>query len=238
MQITASADAGEDLLAYRNGRGWHDVRAEDPLGPDARPADRTALVHAVELDATLEPRLADALGGLGVCNYVTNKCSDPADFPGIGAQLWIQFQGVLTAVVLSADVSNVRDVFVAGVARKRDHKLVADVASALSWLERYDVWFILSFRFLYGIRNVASVAIGLSPMGWSKFAFWNFLAAALWSASFVAGGYFLGALLGPKGVAIALGCVVLAAVGGVLIRHWWKRGTAASPPRQGTSPGA
>ena len=42
-----------------------------------------------------------ALGGLGICNCITNKCGDPADFPGIGAQVWIQFQAVLTAVVLS-----------------------------------------------------------------------------------------------------------------------------------------
>ena len=46
-----------------------------------------------------------SLGGFGICNYVTNKCGDPADFPGIGAQVWIQFQAVLTAVVLSAIVS-------------------------------------------------------------------------------------------------------------------------------------
>ncbi len=46
-----------------------------------------------------------SLGGLGICNYVTNKCGDPADFPGIGAQVWIQLQAVLTAVVLSAVVS-------------------------------------------------------------------------------------------------------------------------------------
>ncbi len=46
-----------------------------------------------------------SLGGLGICNYVTNKCGDLADFPGIGAQVWIQFQAVLTAVVLSAIVS-------------------------------------------------------------------------------------------------------------------------------------
>ncbi|MGH6624836.1 MAG: ammonium transporter, partial [Burkholderiaceae bacterium] len=45
------------------------------------------------------------LGGMGICNYITNKCGDPADFPGIGAQVWIQFQAVLTAVVLSAVVS-------------------------------------------------------------------------------------------------------------------------------------
>ncbi len=46
-----------------------------------------------------------SLGGAGICNYVTNKCGDPADFPGIGAQVWIQFQGVLTAIVLSAVVT-------------------------------------------------------------------------------------------------------------------------------------
>ena len=41
-----------------------------------------------------------SLGGLGICNYVTNKCGDAADFAGIGAQLWIQFQAVLTAIVV------------------------------------------------------------------------------------------------------------------------------------------
>ena len=46
-----------------------------------------------------------SLGGTGICNYVTNKCGDPADFPGIGAQVWIQFQGVLTTVVWSAVVA-------------------------------------------------------------------------------------------------------------------------------------
>ena len=46
-----------------------------------------------------------SLGGAGICNYITNKCGDAADFPGIGAQVWIQFQGVLTAIVLSAVVS-------------------------------------------------------------------------------------------------------------------------------------
>jgi Amt family ammonium transporter len=48
---------------------------------------------------------APSLGGQGICNYVTNKCGDPADFPGIGAQVWIQFQGVVVAIVLSAVVA-------------------------------------------------------------------------------------------------------------------------------------
>ncbi|ROZ66708.1 ammonium transporter [Ramlibacter sp. WS9] len=46
-----------------------------------------------------------SLGGVGICNYVTNKCGDPADFPGIGAQVWIQAQAVLTTLVWSAVVA-------------------------------------------------------------------------------------------------------------------------------------
>ena len=48
---------------------------------------------------------APSLGGLGICNYVTNKCGDAADWPGIGAQVWIQLQGVLITVVISAVVA-------------------------------------------------------------------------------------------------------------------------------------
>ncbi|MFN7344517.1 MAG: ammonium transporter, partial [Betaproteobacteria bacterium] len=48
-----------------------------------------------------------SLGGQGICNYITNKCGDLADFPGIGTQVWIQFQGVVVAIVLSAVVAYV-----------------------------------------------------------------------------------------------------------------------------------
>ena len=66
------------------------------------------------------------------------------------------------------------------------------VENALSWLERYDVWFILSFRFIYGVRNFSSFALGLSAVRWDRFLRLNFLAAMVWAASFVAIGYFLG----------------------------------------------
>ncbi|MFO0146610.1 MAG: ammonium transporter [Betaproteobacteria bacterium] len=58
---------------------------------------------------------APSLGGQGVCNYITNKCGDPADFPGIGAQVWIQFQGVIAAIVVSAVVSFVALVIVKAI---------------------------------------------------------------------------------------------------------------------------
>jgi Amt family ammonium transporter len=46
-----------------------------------------------------------SLGGTGICNYVTNKCGDMADWPGIGAQVLIQGTGVLTTVVWSGVVA-------------------------------------------------------------------------------------------------------------------------------------
>jgi ammonium transporter, Amt family len=43
-----------------------------------------------------------SLGGLGACDYIANKCGV---FPGIGAQLWIQAQGVIYTVVISGVVA-------------------------------------------------------------------------------------------------------------------------------------
>jgi len=45
---------------------------------------------------------APDLGGTGVCDYVANTCGG---FSGIGAQVWIQVQAILTAVVVSGVVS-------------------------------------------------------------------------------------------------------------------------------------
>jgi membrane protein DedA with SNARE-associated domain len=75
-----------------------------------------------------------------------------------------------------------------------------NVDAALYWLERYNVGFILSFRFIYGVRNISSFAMGLSAIHWFRFLQLNFLAAGLWAASFVFVGFSLGhafnALLG------------------------------------------
>jgi membrane protein DedA with SNARE-associated domain len=70
------------------------------------------------------------------------------------------------------------------------------VAGPLASLDRHDAWFILGFRFVYGIRNVSSFAIGLSTVTWRRFTALNLLGSALWAASFVAAGYFFGGMLG------------------------------------------
>jgi Amt family ammonium transporter len=43
-----------------------------------------------------------ALGGTGICNYVSNKCGE---WGGIGAQVWVQFQGILVTLFWSGIVA-------------------------------------------------------------------------------------------------------------------------------------
>jgi membrane protein DedA with SNARE-associated domain len=68
----------------------------------------------------------------------------------------------------------------------------ARVDSALAWVKRYDTWFILSFRFIYGVRNFSSFALGISGIAWQRFLILNLTAAFLWAAVFVSTGYFCG----------------------------------------------
>ena len=99
------------------------------------------------------------------------------------------------------------------------------VDSALHWLERFDTGFILSFRFIYGVRNFSSFALGLSAVRWERFLRLNFLAAGLWAGSFVAAGYFLGhafrAVLGDiaRSFSLVMLAVFVAIGGGMWLLH-------------------
>ena len=62
---------------------------------------------------------------------------------------------------------------------------------ALCLIERNSTWFILTFRFIYGIRNVSSFAVGMSHVSWRRFCVLNFSAAGLWAFSFAGFGYFM-----------------------------------------------
>jgi membrane protein DedA with SNARE-associated domain len=111
------------------------------------------------------------------------------------------------------------------------------VETALRWLERYDAWFILSFRFIYGIRNFSSFAMGLSAIRWDRFVRYNFIAAALWAASFVSCGYFLGhafkSVLGDMARSFSIVMLgIFATIGiGMAVLHWrQKRRHVRVPP--------
>jgi len=64
------------------------------------------------------------------------------------------------------------------------------VEIALDLLYEFKTAFILSFRFIYGVRNVSSFAVGLSEISWLRFSSTNFIAAGVWASSFVGAGYF------------------------------------------------
>ncbi len=59
-------------------------------------------------------------------------------------------------------------------------------------LKKYDIWFILTFRFLYGVRNVTPPALALAGVSQKRFAILNFFAAGIWAFTFAGAGYLFG----------------------------------------------
>jgi membrane protein DedA with SNARE-associated domain len=66
------------------------------------------------------------------------------------------------------------------------------VQLAIDMLHKYHTIFILTYRYMYGVRNFASLGMGMSELSWPRFASLNFIAAFLWANSFAWGGYALG----------------------------------------------
>lgn len=66
---------------------------------------------------------------------------------------------------------------------------------ALRLLRRHSTVFIISFRFIYGIRTVSPFAIGMSGVSPIRFILLNMCAAAVWAVVFSTGGYMLGSVL-------------------------------------------
>jgi membrane protein DedA with SNARE-associated domain len=104
------------------------------------------------------------------------------------------------------------------------------VDKALGLLEKYSTAFILSFRFVYGIRNFSSFAMGMSTLSWRRFAALNFVAAGIWAVCFAGAGYLAGmALQHVVGEAagtlslVLLAALVLFTAGAVLVNKWRKR---------------
>ena len=98
---------------------------------------------------------------------------------------------------------------------------------ALVLIERYPAGFILSFRFLYGLRAAGPVAVGVSAVSTRKFVVLNAIAAGIWAGTFVALGYAFGpALLAllermfAHAAPVAAGVVVVAAVAGLAFWRW------------------
>jgi membrane protein DedA with SNARE-associated domain len=103
------------------------------------------------------------------------------------------------------------------------------VEQALGILSRHQVPFILGFRFLYGLRAVSALAIGMAGVPPGRFLILNAISAAIWAFAITALGYVAG-----EAVKRALGhlhdhfYIALAVVvgGGALVwlwSHWRQR---------------
>ena len=65
-------------------------------------------------------------------------------------------------------------------------------ARAMAFIERYPNAYVFIFRFLYGLRTVSPIAIGLTRIDARRFVLLNALAALIWAGIFVWVGYMFG----------------------------------------------
>jgi membrane protein DedA with SNARE-associated domain len=75
---------------------------------------------------------------------------------------------------------------------KRFPKLQGAKERAFRLLHKFDIWFILSFRFIYGIRTVSPIVVGAAKVTPARFIPLNIIAAFIWTVISCVGGYMLG----------------------------------------------
>ncbi len=68
-------------------------------------------------------------------------------------------------------------------------------AKVLSLLENHQVWLILGFRFLYGLRTVTPFLIGASRIAPARFLILNMIGASIWAVLIGTLGYLFGQTL-------------------------------------------
>lgn len=57
------------------------------------------------------------------------------------------------------------------------------LALSYLWIRKYNIWIIFIHKYLYGIKTIVPIAIGLSNYNTKKFLFLNILSSILWASS-------------------------------------------------------
>ncbi len=116
--------------------------------------------------------------------------------------------------------------------QKLTSSVVADRVKAL--LDRHPIGFVLVFRFVYGMRTISPIVIGLTQYPPGKFVLLNGLAAFVWGWIICSAGYFFGSLIERIAgkvhlhVHLALGLLVSIAFAG-LLTLWFRRKLTLRP---------
>jgi len=111
-------------------------------------------------------------------------------------------RGLLTlpGVIIAAFAGSVAsDQFFFYLGRRYGERLLArrprwqpPLARARRLLDRHDTLIIVSFRFLYGLRNVTPFALGMSSVSTVRFTVLNALGAAVWAVAIALLGWAIG----------------------------------------------
>lgn len=116
---------------------------------------------------------------------------------GISAKLgYLDLAGVILAATAGSFLG---DQLYFQIGRRYGHRLLARLPSwqpradrVTRLLDRYDTWFILGFRFVYGLRTASPFVLGMSGVRQVKFTVLNFVAAAVWAIVVSTLGYVFG----------------------------------------------
>ena len=73
-------------------------------------------------------------------------------------------------------------------------KLARNADRAEHLIRRYETPLILGFRFVYGVRNVTPIMLGINKVNHLKFLILNVIGAGTWALTFTWGGFFFGRL--------------------------------------------
>src|SRR5262249_22931724 len=101
---------------------------------------------------------------------------------------------------------------------------------AFKLLHSWDIWFILSFRFIWGIRTISPIVIGSSGIPPPPYKPLNLAAAIVWTLISCVGGYMFSRGIVDIGLHVVkryfgyltIGVIVFI-IGFVLLKRWMKR---------------
>jgi membrane protein DedA with SNARE-associated domain len=115
---------------------------------------------------------------------------------------------------------------------ERFPSLSSKATKAIEFLHKYDAAFIFGSRFIYGIRNISPIIIGVARISPRKFSLLNVPAALIWSVLVAGAGYvFADVLESTKGPILCIQLMALAVLVTALWYFWHnkKKGSTESP---------
>ena len=71
-------------------------------------------------------------------------------------------------------------------------RIARNMDKATALFKKYDTILILGFRFVYGVRNITPIMLGISGVSHKKFFALNFIGAGVWAVTFTYGGLYAG----------------------------------------------